>query len=162
MGLGADAIHRESGFRGYSHNRKRQKDSTCAHEWATYLDAFPTFKKRLRGVMIENIDALEIIERFDGPDVLFYVDPPYVMSTRMDKRERYGYEMNDDDHLVLLEKLRSLRGMVVLSGYRSNIYDETLTDWKRTDIVFRGKIESVWRNSAAVQKKSGMTLFDII
>ena len=161
MGIGADAIHRETGFRGYPHNRKREKDSTCAHEWATYLDSFPAFRERLRGVMIENIDALEIIDRFDEYDTLFYVDPPYVMSTRVDGRNRYGHEMTDDDHRALLRDLWEVQGMVVLSGYQSELYNAILHEWTRIDIDFRGKVESVWLNGAAEEASRKPSLFDL-
>lgn len=36
------------------------------------------FAKRMQGVMIENRDFREIIEKYDSEEALFYVDPPYI------------------------------------------------------------------------------------
>ena len=32
---------------------------------------------RLSGVVIECLDYVDFITRYDGPEVLFYLDPPY-------------------------------------------------------------------------------------
>jgi len=58
----------------------------------------------------------------DTPDTLFFVDPPYVPSTR--SKSGYRHEMSEADHVALLDQLRSVRGMVVLAGYPSKLYDD--------------------------------------
>lgn len=48
------------------------------HEGQSYpLDDLWRFHERLRGVKILKLDWRETLERFDGPDTLFFVDPPY-------------------------------------------------------------------------------------
>jgi len=53
---------------------------------------------RLKLVQIECDDAIRIIERYDRPDTLFYVDPPYLMSTRSIRwgKKAYTCELDED------------------------------------------------------------------
>lgn len=75
-------------------------------------------------------DALDVIRVQDTDDALFFVDPPYVMSTRS-KSACYRHEMSDEQHLALLDLLKSAKGHVMISGYASELYDDTLSDWRR-------------------------------
>jgi DNA adenine methylase len=82
---------------------------------------------RLRHVIFENGDALEVIKRYDGPEVLFYVDPPYYGERRANL---YRHEMMDEaSHRALATALHECRGAVVLSGYASALYSELYGDW---------------------------------
>ncbi len=85
--------------------------------------------KRLKGVQIENRPALDLIRRFNHDNVLIYADPPYLLDTRGGKQ--YRHEMNEQDHLDLLEALKQHTGSVILSGYPSEMYDRELRDWSR-------------------------------
>jgi DNA adenine methylase len=67
-----------------------------------------------------------------GADVVHYCDPPYLHSTRT-HRKAYALEMTTDQHADLLALLRTVRGSVLLSGYRSTLYDAELSDWHRVD-----------------------------
>lgn len=92
--------------------------------------------ERLRGVIIENQPALEVIKRYDGPHTLHYIDPPYPHETRNVRwvGQAYRHEMSDDDHRHLAGVLRAAKGMVVLSGYACGLYDiELYHDWQRVD-----------------------------
>jgi DNA adenine methylase len=40
----------------------------------------PDIHHRLAGVVIERLPYADLIRRYDGPDVLFYLDPPYIGS----------------------------------------------------------------------------------
>lgn len=92
---------------------------------------------RLKKCQIENLPALEVIRKYDGEDTLFYVDPPYLLGTRGSKGtlHKYVFDMDDDQHVVLLETLRTVRGMVMLSGYDHPMYHDMLPKWR----VFRQK-----------------------
>jgi len=113
--------------------------------------------ERLRGVFIEQADALELIRRYDNPRAVFYVDPPYVAATRKRMKDSaYRYEMTDDQHRQLAAALHDCRGMVVLSGYDNPIYRELFGRWPRLDRQARtngnapGTVtESLWLNPAA-------------
>lgn len=100
--------------------------------WLGAIENLPEIVQRLQRVQIENVPALELIERYDTPETLFYLDPPYVHESRGDKKA-YGNEMTDWDHVQLSNKLHSIRGRAVLSGYRSKLYDMLYRDWHRID-----------------------------
>lgn len=80
--------------------------------------------ERLRGVQIERMNAIELMERSNYPEVLFYVDPPYLMRTRVNTGRGYAHELSSEDHIRLSETLRELSGYVLLSGYDDPLYDE--------------------------------------
>jgi DNA adenine methylase len=66
-------------FADARHNRGGSSKSS---EWASYPRTLAAVCRRLSSVIIENSDALRVIRVQDSPDTLFFVDPPYVMSTR--------------------------------------------------------------------------------
>ena len=103
------------------------------------LDHLPAIAARLKAVQLEHDDALKVIARFDGPGTLFYVDPPYVPSTRTARWsvDAYAVELNDGGHRRLAEALHGAVGMVVLSGYDGPLYRE-LYDARRWVRVERG------------------------
>jgi DNA adenine methylase len=111
---------------------------------------------RMRGVTIENMDALDFLERYDYAEVLHYVDPPYPFSTRT-QLKHYEYEMSEDDHRALAAVLHSLEGMVLLSGYDCPLYDELYPDWRRLDRTARidgggSAVESLWLSPRVVER----------
>lgn len=109
MGFGSNSCNhlRKTGFRASSN----RSGTTPAHDWENYPAAIPAMIARLRGVVIENRPAVEVLEAHDGPDTLHYVDPPYVHSTRQPGNlENYSFEMTDDDHCALAVVLQNLRG----------------------------------------------------
>lgn len=62
-------------------NHKQMKIGGTACKWAGICDTIDAAAKRLRGdtthlVQIEHMDAMRLIERYDDPDVLMYLDPP--------------------------------------------------------------------------------------
>jgi len=60
---------------------------------------------------------------------LVYCDPPYLMSTRSGRR-LYRFEMTPVHHRHLLRVLQDLPCRVMISGYWSPLYAETLKDWQ--------------------------------
>jgi DNA adenine methylase len=98
--------------------------------WLTALDHLPAVHRRLQGVRLSCRPALEVIQRWDGPDTVFYIDPPYVAGTRTSPGV-YAYEMNDGAHRELLGVLLGCKGQVLLSGYPSPQYDAALAGWTR-------------------------------
>lgn len=105
---------------------------------------------RFKQVQIECRDALEIISLYDGQNTLIYFDPPYVGSTRTN-RKYYAHEVNDGFHVEAAERLRKATGMVVVSGYRSELYADLyeLHGWIRRDsssVATNGakRVESIW------------------
>lgn len=129
MGFAGTAVHgKTTGFRSFSTN----SGSHPATQWARLPQCVRDVVERLRGVVIENRDAMEVISQQDTSQTLFYVDPPYLQETR-DAGSDYRFELSDRQHVALLERLRTLQGMVIVSGYPSEMYDRVLSGWKRVE-----------------------------
>jgi len=124
-----------TGFRAKSWVQRQPAQT----EWLKYPEEIMAFVERLRGVTIECRPALEVIRQQDSPQTLFYVDPPYVLSSRTSVRwqceadgwRAYAHNLSDQEHTELLAVLRSAEGMVVISGYESDLYNEALRDWRK-------------------------------
>jgi DNA adenine methylase len=88
-------------------------------------------------VLILNRPALEVIRSQDGPDTLFYIDCPYVSSTRATTGEYGAYEMTDDQHKELVELLCGIKGKAMVSMYHHPIYDalHLQRGWKLTEFA---------------------------
>jgi len=111
--------------------------------------------ERLMGVQLECRPALELIDAFGGrPDVLLYVDPPYLGSTRI--ATGYRHEMRTEaEHRELAAALADCQAAVVLSGYDSPLYDELYGAWSRVELAAsagnarrdsRHRTEVLWSN----------------
>ena len=98
--------------------------SDQAGAFRTHVEKLPAIAERLLKVQIEHSDGVEVIQRWDAPDTLFYIDPPYADATRTNKSGRAAYhcEIDDGGHQTLVDALLQLHGMAVLSGYRSPLY----------------------------------------
>lgn len=132
MGFGSNSVSAKNGMTGFR-AASRRSGTVPARDWMNYADAFDDLIERLRGVVIENRPAIEVMQAHDGDDTLHYVDPPYVHDTRGDLRHGYRFELSDDDHRALAAALRGLAGRVILSGYPSPLYDELYGDWQRIE-----------------------------
>ena len=152
----ASRIDRTTGFRACN----LAANADPARSWATYPEALRLVIARFAGVAIEQMPAEQLIQQRDGPSVLFYIDPPYVQSTRSQKQTRcapsngYRHELDDGGHERLLEILRAVQGKVVLSGYPSEMYDRMLAGWtvvQREAMAdgARRRTEVLWLNPAA-------------
>lgn len=84
------------------------------------LGNVPSLQKRTTDVIIENTDWRNILQKYDSDDTFFYLDPPYVHSTR--GQGRYNDEISEQDHKDLVEQLKEIKGKVLLSGYETEIY----------------------------------------
>lgn len=120
------------GFTSLTRSRTRRGVNGNASEWLGAVDGLAAVHARLRPVVLENMPALDLIRREDTPATLFYCDPPYLHETRASP-DAYAHEMTGDDHRALLDLLRQVRGKVMLSGYRSGLYDAALAGWARHD-----------------------------
>ncbi len=153
MGFGSDGHNISSGKTGFRANSNRS-GTTPAHDWAGWPQHIASFTSRLSGVVIENRDAAKIIAQQDGPETLFYVDPPYVHETRGAKHG-YRHELSNEDHDRLLKILGCVEGMVMLSGYDTEKYNalgwHKVTKATKADGA-RSRTECLWFNDAAKNK----------
>lgn len=162
MGFGSAAHNpeRRTGFRW----KAWRQGTALPRDFAAYPAHLAAVTARLKDVVIENRDALEVLTGWDDPRTLHYVDPPYPHSTRhgaTGTNNAYRHEMSDDDHRALATTLRDLKGMVVLSGYACDLYDlELFPDWQRfecqtmksTHNASAPATEVLWLNAAAANR----------
>lgn len=100
--------------------------------WLGSVEGLSEIVQRLLRVQIENAPALEVIQRYDSEETLFYCDPPYPHDARTDVRA-YGYEMTNADHRELARLLHRVEGKVAISGYDGQLMDELYGDWHRVE-----------------------------
>lgn len=121
---------------------------------AGYVGRIADTAERLAGVSLEARPALDLIRSYGrDPKVLLYVDPPYLGSTR--QSGGYVHEMRDEAaHEELAVALLEARAAVVLSGYRSPLYDELYRGWDRHSFAastgqggtWESRTEVLWSN----------------
>lgn len=161
----AAACGEVSGFRANSN----RSGTTPAHDWKNYPSALVKTVDRLRGVVIEQKDAIDVMRQHDGPDTVHYVDPPYVHSTRSAKvrgtgnRKSYKHEMTDTQHSDLADVLHNLQGMVLLSGYHSGLYNDLYGDWRCVERHAhadgaRDRVEVLWLSKNINENQSRLAI----
>ena len=156
MGFGSNG-HNKAIRTGFRSNSNRS-GTTPAHDWANYPDRLPDVIERLRGVVIENRDAIEVMSQHDSPETLHYVDPPYIWETRssaMHRNRCYAHELDQAGHDRLLTFLGAVEGMAILSGYPHPSYGAALQGWRQVECAAhadgaRDRTEVLWINPAAV------------
>jgi DNA adenine methylase len=100
-----------------------------------YVSRIVTAAERIARVSLECRPALELIAAYGShPDVLLYVDPPYLGSARV-WGNNYRHEMRTaEEHRELADALLDCDAAVVLSGYDSPLYAELYDGWHVTRI----------------------------
>lgn len=94
--------------------------------------------ERLAGVVIEQLPYGELVRRYDAPETLFYLDPPY-----WDCETDYGDGFAKADFELLAEQLANIQGQFLLS----------INDAKPVREIFRGfhleEVETTYTISSA-------------
>lgn len=134
---------------GWKNDVVGREAAYAVRNWYRLPQWIESVADRLRLVQIENMPAVDLIQRFNNSNVFIYANPPYLPSLRM--KNLYRYEMTEDDHIQLLEVLMRHTGPVMLSGYDNELYDTMLTGWKKCNIkttAERGasRVETIWMN----------------
>jgi len=135
LSQGRGGMLRRTGWRFYRDAARR----TGSMPWTlnAYADRIWEAAERIAGVSLECRPALHLISDYGQHEsVLFYVDPPYLGTTR-GWGNQYRHEMrHEPDHRELAEALHACRAAVVLSGYPSTLYDDHLyADWHRIEFA---------------------------
>ena len=102
-------------------------------------------------------DAIEYLKgyQFTGNELL-YCDPPYLRDTRKKHYPLYKYEYTSKQHIELLQIIKSLPCMVMISGYKSPLYMESLKNWNSHSFQVKTQhgtaIEWIWMNYSPPEK----------
>jgi DNA adenine methylase len=155
---------------GWRFQRNLDGGGGVVREWSDTSALWATVA-RLKQVQIECDEALKIVERFDTPNTLFYVDPPYLPETRSKwgskNGKAYDHELMPEDHHALAEALHNIKGMALVSGYPSALYQELYAGWDRVQTDARADankpaIECMWISPNAAARAPQMKIpFDL-
>ena len=129
------------------------------------LDKLGIVAQRLLRVQIESQPAIQVIERYDHAETLFYLDPPYTPDSCY---LNYRFEMSLDEHRDLLRVIKQCKGKVAISGYDNPLYTSELKDWYwsksaihnisiRPDIDECERQEILWTNYDPATVQNDMT-----
>lgn len=149
MGFGCANLY-HNGFK----SGQQSNSPNPARAWSGLPETMQLAAERLKGVQIENLPAIELIKRYDTPDVFIYADPPYLRETR--KNYLYKHEMTNEDHEELLLALIAHPGQVMISGYDNELYASYLKGWRKVqkDTLAEGglrRTETLWMNYSDTQ-----------
>lgn len=128
-------------------------------QWLSMIEMLPAIHERFMSVQIDNRDFRKIISVYDNDKTFMYLDPPYMQESRTGGK-KYKHEMEDKDHVDLIEILTNMRGKWLLSGYRGTLYDKMLKEYVNKDFetplwttnpnttghTRKTRMETVWAN----------------
>ena len=163
MAINGSFGKRPGGF-SLSNSYSRNGMEARVSRWNGMPDYLEEVIKRLRKVRVEDKDALKLFKDFQKrPATLVYLDPPYFA----DRVEGYDNDQTSIEfHKELLDLALAAKCMTFISGYKSDLYDNTLTEkrgWSRMTIkaTTRGndgigldRQELVWFNDAYNRAKA--------
>jgi DNA adenine methylase len=106
---------------GWAHGKTRPPANTT-----NIITQLLNTATRLSKTQIENRDFRDVIKTYDGPNTLFYCDPPYCGS------EAYyeGKTFTQKDHEDLARLLHNIQGKVILSYEPHPKILELYTGWE--------------------------------
>ena len=131
---------------------------------------YPGGKKRIASWIINYMPPHHsYLEPFFGCGGVFFSKPPARIETINDLdgdvvnffrvirdpvtrgRKQYRYEMEDREHVEMLEEICRSDAMVMLSGYDCELYQDYLGGWHKFQISARAqhnlrRIETLWMN----------------
>lgn len=148
----------------YSVTMSRRGMAGAVSRWLSSIDRLEDIHNRMRTVQIENLPWDELLDKYIGtPDTFVYCDPPYYSDARTSQSE-YRHEMGEEEHILLVNKLKEYPYACVLSGYSNELYGELEScGWKRFDkstvayserrkgVGRTNKVESAWVNERALR-----------
>ena len=140
-----------NGVGGFSFNPLiRRGCSKSISGYLSAIDGLDEIYSRIQHCVIENLDIFYLIDKFDEIDTFFYLDPPYVQSTRK-SNQKYGEEFEDELHIKLVDRLLNIKGKVLLSGYDTPLYDRLVENgWHKYEFdsvnAMSDATEVLWYN----------------
>lgn len=129
-----------AGLADYSSSWSYSKTAASAstNKFQRGIRSIEAFAHRFKYVQIENLGFEDILIRYDNEQTLFYLDPPYIISSRNRACKRYQHEMSDEDHTRMVEMLLHLTGKAIVSGYDNEIYLKLeQSGWQKESFIIR-------------------------
>ena len=113
----------QGGF-SVSNTYTREGREARVNRWRRYPERLAAVIDRLKDVRVEHQEAGKLLGQFaDRPATAVYIDPPYLA----DRADGYRVEAQCTDyHTALLKQAIECSCMIMVSGYASTLYKETL------------------------------------
>jgi DNA adenine methylase len=140
--------------------------ASSVQRWRKGVEYLPAVHDRFQTVQIECDDWYAVMSRYDSPDTLFFIDPPYVPETRVSGK--YRHELTQNDHREIVARVARIQGMAILSGYEHETYGPLeRAGWKRIDLKTRThasdyrarRVESLWVSPSVANHSDNRKLF---
>lgn len=114
----------KGGF-SYSQSYSRNGREARVNRWYNLPNRLEKVADRLRSVRVENLNAIDLLKKYlNRPATLFYMDPPYLV----DRTNGYEIDANSIEfHTKLLELAIKAKCMIIISGYKNDLYKNLLT-----------------------------------
>lgn len=120
-------IHNSFGKQGRNFARAKSGKNFFGKSLHNNLKLFHPVHNRMFNVQIENLDWRVCLNDFDAPDMVYYLDPPYVSYYE----NMYVASMTPEEHHEMCRRIMDMQSYVCLSGYldapTKDIYDRY--DW---------------------------------
>jgi DNA adenine methylase len=98
------------------------KSESGQKTWDNRKATLPEALNRLSRVAISCGDALSCLKRWDSPQTLFYIDPPYPNTSQ---GHYEGYSLND--YRQLCDTLDNIKGSYILSNYACDVTPKSVS-----------------------------------
>lgn len=98
---------------------KKPKYSKIRNNWEKY-------RARLNGVKVLNQDFATVMEKYDGPDTFFYLDPPYYLP------DQDHYKLHDLDPTTVKDAVEDLDGKFLLSYNNHEKVREVFSEYNQS------------------------------
>jgi DNA adenine methylase len=113
----------------------RRNTSKSVSDMLSSIDGMYEIHGKIQNFIILNRNALELIENYNLPGYLFYLDPPYHHSTRT--KTRYPVDMDNGMQEKFVNLIVNGKSKYLVSAYRCDLYDNVLVGngWKRVEFT---------------------------
>lgn len=108
--------------------------------------------------VVYNADFFDVVHRcLQGPGHSFiFFDPPYLKSTRVDKRNLYKFEWNEDNHKEFLWWVKNRNELIMVTHPICELYLSALDHWNRIEYEYRTRVgmfkDCIWINYAVPER----------
>lgn len=144
-----------NGIGGFSCNTiVRRNMAKSVSDMLSCIDRMPEVHQRMSHVLVRNCDGVELIKKYNRPNVFIYADPPYEQSTR--GSARYAIDMDSDGHNRFIDACIASNAKILISGYDCELYDRLLENgFEKVNFEVntitgtykpKTKVETLWKN----------------
>jgi DNA adenine methylase len=143
-----------NGIGGFSINTLiRRGMSKSISDTLSCIDRLPELHERISHMIVCNRNGIDLVNKYNTPNVFIYCDPPYMQCTRTSSR--YPVDMDDKTQMEFLTAVVNSQAKILISGYDNPVYQESLKDFTKIEFKVntidgkgkpKTKTECLWKN----------------